>query len=31
MTKAVETPFPSYMGDVARVHLERLRKEAKPK
>jgi lipoprotein NlpI len=31
MTKAVATPFPTYMGDVARVHLERLRKEPKSK
>jgi lipoprotein NlpI len=29
MTRAVECPFPHYMGDVARVHLERLRNEAK--
>jgi lipoprotein NlpI len=31
MTKAVATPFPSYMVDVARVHLERLRQDAKAK
>jgi lipoprotein NlpI len=29
MTRAVECPFPSYMGDVARVHLELLQKDSK--